>query len=188
MYTIPVILGTVRAGRQSEKAAHYITSRLRDNTRVQTELLDLREWDFPFLHRRYRFQEHPSPMLKDFSDRLEAADSLIIVSPEYNNGYPGVLKNALDYFLPEFRRKPVGLVTVSSSMLGGVSCMQQLRQVCYGLGAFAVPVGLTIPRIGDVFDTDGALIDETFETRGERFLDELLWYTEAVSDRIKKRD
>lgn len=187
MYTIPIILGTVRTGRQSEKAAKYIESMFRRSTQILTELLDLRDWSFPFLSQRYRFQDNPPKQLRDFSEKMDGADAVVIVAPEYNSGYPGVLKNALDHFLPEFTRKPIGIVTVSSGMFGGINCMQQLRQVCHGLDAFAIPMGLAIPYIGEVFDEQGVPVSEAFEVRGKQFLDELLWYTEAITDRRNKQ-
>ena len=65
---------------------------------------------------------------------------LSLVTPEYNNGYPGVLKNALDYFLPEYRRKPVGIVTVSSGGFGGINALAQLRLVLFLMGAYPIPI------------------------------------------------
>lgn len=180
MYSIPVLLGTVRSGRQSIKPARYVVSQLAAMPDVQTELIDLQEYEFPFLEKQFRFQEQPTEAMVRFQQKIESADALIIVSPEYNGGYPGVLKNALDYFLPEYKRKPIGLVTVSGGALGGINAMQQLRQLCFGLGTFAVPVALTVPKVGETFDADGTLLDAGFEQRTTRFLDEVLWYTQAI--------
>lgn len=181
MYSIPVILGTVRAGRQSMKPAQYIVSRLAAVPDVQTELLDLQDYDFPFLEKPFRYQENPSEDMKRFQQKLDNANAIIIVSPEYNGGYPGVLKNAIDHFLAEYKRKSIGLVTVSSGALGGINALQQLRQVCFGLGTFAVPLSLTVPKVGELFDAENNPLDAGFAERATRFLDEVLWYTQALT-------
>ncbi len=99
------------------------------------------------LHRR----DDPPPRLQEFGDKIGRADSFIIVSPEYNNGYPGVLKNALDYLLPEYERKPVGIVTVSAGGFGGINCLAQLRLVTIGMGAFPIPENLSVSHVPTVF-------------------------------------
>ena len=109
------------------------------------------------------------------------AGSFIIVSPEYNNGYPGVLKNALDYLLPEYERKPVGIVTVSAGGFGGINCLAQLRLVTIGMGAFPIPENLSVSHIHDSFQEDGTPNDPAYEKRAETFLDEVLWFTEAIA-------
>ena len=64
----------------------------------------------------------------------------MIIAPEYKNGYPGSLKNALDYLRPEvFRRKPIGIVTVSAGGFGGINCLAQLRLVCLAMGEVPIP-------------------------------------------------
>jgi NAD(P)H-dependent FMN reductase len=94
-----------------------------------------------------------------------------------------VLKNALDYLLPEYRRKPIGIVTVSGGRWGGLSCLSQLRQVTLGLGAFPIPASLPIRYVRDAFEEDGTPTDPAYEKSAGRFLDELLWFTEAIAAR-----
>src|SRR5262245_64672377 len=103
------------------------------------------------LHRR----DDPPPGLKEYGEKIGRADSLIIVTPEYNHGYPGVLKNALDYLLPEYERKPVGLVTVSAGSFGGISCHAQLSLVLLAMGAIPLPENLPVSRVHDAFADDG---------------------------------
>jgi NAD(P)H-dependent FMN reductase len=90
-----------------------------------------------------------------------------------------VLKNALDYLLPEFKRKPVGIVTVSAGGFGGISCLAQLRLVLLAMGAAPIPASLPVSRVGQSFSDDGPT-DEGFAQRAARFADELLWWTEAA--------
>lgn len=181
MYYIPIILGSTRQGRQSPKAANFIHKRMAQSGRIDTEIIDLREYPFPIMEERLRFLEEPPPRLRDFSARIQRADGLVIVSPEYNFGYPGVLKNALDYLLPEYQRKPIAFITVSAGPFGGLNCLAQLRQVTLGLGAVPIPVSMTIARIQDAFDDDGNPSDPAYEKRAQGFIDELLWFTEAIA-------
>ena len=186
MYYIPILLGSTRRDRQSPKVARFILDRLGRYERVETELLDLQEYDFPIMEERLRFRDDPPPGLMEFAEKIARADSLLIVTPEYNNGYPGVLKNALDYLLPEYRRKPFGIVTVSAGGFGGLNCLAQLRLVSLGMGAFPIPAGLPVSRVGSSFEEDGNPVDPSYEDRARSFLEELLWFTEAIADRKAK--
>lgn len=103
LFYIPVIEGTTRRGRESIKGARFVYERLRRRAGVETEQLDLAEYDFPMMEERLRIRDDPPPGLQEFSDKIARSDSLLIITPEYNNGYPGVLKNALDYLLPEYK-------------------------------------------------------------------------------------
>lgn len=179
MFYIPILLGSVRRGRSSDRAARFVEARLR--TRAETELLDLLQCDLPIMEERLQFQENPPPHLEELGRRLARADALVIVSPEYNGGYPGVLKNTLDYFYPEYRRKPVGIVTVSGGGFGGVNCLAQLRQVVLALGAYPIPAALPISRVAQSLDEEGNPLESAYERRAEKFLDELMWITSALA-------
>ena len=181
MFYIPVILGSTRRERQSPKVAKFVLDRLQRTGRAETELLDLADYNFPIMEERLRFRDDPPPRLREFAEKIARADSLIIVTPEYNNGYPGVLKNALDYLLPEYGRKPIGIVTVSAGGFGGLNCLAQLRLVTLGMGAFPIPAALPVSRVQESFDTDGTPRDPTYEKRAQSFLNEVLWFTEAIA-------
>jgi NAD(P)H-dependent FMN reductase len=181
MYYIPIIAGSTRRDRQSIKVARFVLKRLQSREGVATEMLDLLEYNFPIMEERLHRRNDPPPRLQEFGDKIGRADSLIIVSPEYNNGYPGVLKNALDYLLPEYERKPVGIVTVSAGGFGGINCLAQLRLVTIGMGAFPIPESLPVSKVHDSFQEDGTPNDVAYEKRAATFLDEVIWFTEAIA-------
>ena len=181
MFYIPIILAGTRRERQSPKVARFVHERLRRREQIETEIIDLKELNLPIMEERLRFRNDPPAGLVEFSEKMNRADSIVIVTPEYNNGYPGVLKNALDYLLPEFRRKPFGIVTVSAGGFGGIYCLSQLRLVILGMGALPIPAALPISSIRESFDADGNPKDPAYEKRAEAFFAELLWYTEAVA-------
>ena len=186
MFYIPILVGSTRRDRQTIKVARFVLKKTQQRSGVQTELLDLAEYNFPVMEERLHHRDDPPPRLQEFADKIARADSLIIVSPEYNNGYPGVLKNALDYLLPEYERKPFGIVTVSAGGFGGLTCLAQLRLVAIGLGAFPIPENLAVSRVRDSFKEDGTPNDPVYDKRAAGFLDDLLWFTEAIADRKAK--
>lgn len=183
MFYIPIIAGSTRRDRQSIKVARFVLDRLRQRDGVETELIDLLEYDLPIMEERLHHRDDPPPRLVEFGGKIARADSFVIVTPEYNNGYPGVLKNALDYLLPEYERKPVGIVTVSAGGFGGINCLAQLRLVMLGMGALPIPESLAVSRVRDSFAEDGTPNDPAFEKRAAGFLDEVLWFTEAIAGR-----
>src|SRR5207302_10690125 len=121
-----------------------VFAQLKKRSGVETELLDLLEYNFPIMEERLHRRTDAPPRLQEYAAKIGRADSLIIVTPEYNNGYPGVLKNALDYLLPEYERKPIGIATVSAGAFGGINCLAQLRLVTLGMGAFPIPENLSV--------------------------------------------
>jgi NAD(P)H-dependent FMN reductase len=186
MFYIPIVVGSTRRDRQSIKVARYVLARLKLRKTVETILLDLLEYNLPMMEERLHRRDDPPPRLVEYAGHIARADALILVSPEYNNGYPGVLKNALDYLLPEYERKPIGIVTVSAGGFGGINCLAQLRLVTLGMGAFPIPESLTVSRVHDSFSEPATPNDPAYEKRTETFLDEVLWFAEAIQDRRAK--
>ena len=186
MFYIPIILGSTRRGRQSLRVARFVLARLEQRSGVETELLDLLEYNFPIMEERLHRRDDPPPRLREYAGKISRADSLIIVTPEYNNGYPGVLKNALDYLLPEYERMPIGIVTVSAGGFGGINCLAQLRLVTLGMGAFPIPENLAVSRVQESFKEDGTPNEASYEKKAKAFLDEVLWFTEAIAARKAK--
>lgn len=181
MFFIPVILGSIRRNRESAKVAAFAINRLKTIEGVQAELIDLKALNLPLMEERLRFRHDPPESVVQFSSYMERADSIVIVTPEYNNGYPGVLKNALDYLKDEYRRKPFGIITVSSSDFGGVLCLASLRQVILHLGGVPIPAIFPVPHVQNSFGSEGVPSDPAACQRADRFFNELLWFTEALS-------
>lgn len=186
MYYIPVVLGAVRRNRESIKAARFALRSLEPFAGVESEMLDLQEMDFPMMEERLRFRDDPPARVADFSAQIDRADAIVIVTPEYNSGYPGVLKNALDYLRDEYRRKPFGIITVSSAWSGGLLCLAALRQVILHLGGIPIPAALPIAHVQDALDAGGYPRDRKLQHRAQTFFDELLWFTEALARQRRK--
>ena len=170
-----VILGSVRTGRMSERVASFVMQRLATVEGVSAELADLGAIDLPIMEERLGRIEPPPPGLAALGTAIAGADALVIVTPEYNHGYPGVLKNALDYFLPQFKRKPVALVTVSAGGHGGVNAWAQLVTVLVFMGAIVLPQTVAVSKVQDAFGPDGAALEPAYEKRVDGMLAELRW-------------
>ncbi|HWZ42362.1 MAG TPA: NADPH-dependent FMN reductase [Candidatus Saccharimonadales bacterium] len=186
MFYIPVILGSTRRNRESVKVATFALNALHSITGVETALLDLKEMNLPIMEERLRFRDDPPPGLAEFSAQVGRADALVIVTPEYNSGYPGVLKNALDYLVAEYKRKPFGIITVSAGGFGGLLCLASLRQVVLALGGVPIPANLPVSKVQESFNAEGKPADPAFQKRAQAFFDELMWFTEALAAQRKR--
>jgi NAD(P)H-dependent FMN reductase len=177
---IPVILGTVREGRQSEHVARYVHGRLAARPGVQSAFIDPREYAFGNLvQREYEMKERP-PKVVQFVDLVTAADAFVIVTPEYNYGIPGALKNLLDLTFKPWNRKPFGLVGCGG-VSGGLRALDMLRQTVSGLGAITVPQHVPVPQVGKAFGPGGPLAEpEEWAKRVDGFLDHVEWYAKAL--------
>jgi NAD(P)H-dependent FMN reductase len=131
MARILLINATTREGRFSAKAAQWVLERLADHPVLDVELLDLRDYPLPFfdgIAPARTGREYPSEEVALLGRKIDRADGYIILTAEYNHGYPGVLKNAMDHTFVEWRRKPVAFVGWGN--VGGARAIEQLRLVC----------------------------------------------------------
>jgi NAD(P)H-dependent FMN reductase len=166
---IPVILGTARQGRESEHVAQFVFEQTKKRAQVETELIDVRELPLRL--------DDAGEQMKDpaFSATIERCDGVIIVTPEYNHGYPGLLKHALDMNLKEYIHKAVGICGVSAGQMGGARVIENLLPVMRELGLVTIFEDVNFAKVGTLFDERGNLLDESYVGRVNKFLDELIW-------------
>src|SRR5881398_1355365 len=172
---IPVILGTARQGRLSEPAANFVFGEVTKRGDIQTELIDIREIPLAV--------DDAGEALKDsqFCATVERADGLIIVAPEYNHSFPGLLKHVLDTNLKEYIHKAVGICGVSAGPFGGARMIQSLLPVLRELGLVAIFSDVYFGTAGKLFDpATGKIVDPAYTHRVEKFLDELVWMSRAL--------
>lgn len=174
--TVLVIEGTVRDGRKSIHPARYVTELFQEDGH-EAELFDMRKYDIPLLRKRRFKASDPHPDIETFGQKVEAADTIVIVTPEYNHSIPGALKNLLDHLYPEYENKPFAYVTVSAGGFGGVRALSHLHDVTLEFNAHPGP-DLPVSNVNDVFDEDSALIDDTYGDRFEDFVERVVDYTE----------
>jgi NAD(P)H-dependent FMN reductase len=166
---IPVILGTPRQGRLSEHVARLVVSEVAKFPGIETELIDIAKIPIRV--------NGAGEDIKDpqFSAQCNRADAFIIVAPEYNHGYPGLLKHVLDTNLKEYVHKAVGIVGVSSGPFGGTRVVQNLLPVMRELGLVTIFWDGNFSQVHKVFDASGNLIDQAYPRRLEKFINELIW-------------
>ena len=171
---IPVILGTTRKGRMSAHAARLMADEIARRPGVETRLIDILKVPMAF--------DDAGAGIKDpqFSAAMNRADALVIVSPEYNHGYSGLLKHVLDSCLKEYIHKAVGIVGVSAGPFGGTRAIQNLLPVMRELGLVTIFWDVNFSSIQNVFDESGKLLDESFLRRIDKFLKELIWMARTL--------
>ncbi len=172
---VPVILGTTRRGRMSAHVARFVTSELAKRAGVATELIDIAEIPLPV--------DGAGDQIKDpvFSQKMENADGLVIVAPEYNHSFPGLLKHVLDTCLEEYIHKAAGIVGVSAGPFGGTRVVQSLLPVLRELGLVTTFTDLNFSKVGSAFDEAGKILDEeVWSQRTANFLDEILWMSTVL--------
>src|SRR5919201_3311082 len=171
---LPILLGTARQGRESEHVARFVFEQMKKRASVETELIDVRTLPMRL--------DDAGEQMKDpkFSATIQRCDGLIIVTPEYNHGYPGLLKHALDMNLEEYIHKAVGICGVSAGSFGGARVIEALLPVMRELGLVTIFNDVNFGNIGKIFSEDGKLLDEGFVKRTAKLLDELIWIARVL--------
>jgi NAD(P)H-dependent FMN reductase len=165
--------------------ALYFKNYLESNKLATVEILDLNEYHFPLFDERLRFQKSPSAKMLDFAGKIKTADGVLIVTPEYNGGYPASLKNVIDLLYDEWHRKPVAISTVSDGSFGGSQVITSLQFLFWKMHAWTVPAMFPVPKVLDSFDKHGNPTDKTAtDKRATNFINELLWCIEAKNKMI----
>jgi NAD(P)H-dependent FMN reductase len=130
---IKVIIGSVREGRFADKAATWIAGELAKESDVTVEVLDLNDYQMPFFNApvspSYKTEPYTHEAVARFTAKVAEGDAFVLVTPEYNHGTSGVLKNALDWVYSEWNHKAVGFVSYGS--VGGARAVEQLTPRCH---------------------------------------------------------
>ncbi len=184
---LQVITGTTRRGRFSERVAAWVTGRLEQHGAFEVELVDLRDHPLPFFD-----GDAPARTGRDYTDEdvarfgrvVDRADGYVILTAEYNHGYPAVLKNALDSTFVEWRRKPVAFVGWGNT--GGARAVEQLRAVAVEFEM--APLRHAVHVLPDVLiavrqaeDPSDASLFAPLEPRLAMLADDMEWWMRALA-------
>ncbi|MDO8659575.1 MAG: NAD(P)H-dependent oxidoreductase, partial [Candidatus Parcubacteria bacterium] len=115
-----------------------------------------------------------------FSEKIIKADGLIIITPEYNHGYPGELKLLLDMLYKEYARKPVGICGVSKGAFGGSRAVEQLKQMAIEFHMTPIREAVYFSFVQSLFNEDGSIKDESYSEKISKFMQEFLWYAKVL--------
>lgn len=129
MLKVAIILGSTRPGRKSEAVGQWVHGLASQRTDASFELVDLRDFNLPLMDEPGLPSQHQytKPHTLAWAAKIETFDAFVFVTPEYNHGTSGALKNALDYLYREWNNKAAGFVSYGSA--GGVRAVEQLRLI-----------------------------------------------------------
>ena len=182
MKKIVIISSSVRDGRRSHRVALFFRKFIEDNNYASAEILDLGEYQFPIFHERLKYQKNPDAKTVEFAGKVDNSDGVIIVTPEYNGGYPASIKYALDLLTKEWHHKPVAISTSSDGIFGGSQVITSLQFSLWKIKAMTVTAMFPVPKVQDAFDENGIPADaEGVNKRAHAFIKELVWYIDCVS-------
>lgn len=178
-----IISASIREGRKSHRVALYLQQLISSGKYGTCEILDLGELNFPLFDERLKYQKNPIEPAVNFAAKVSAADGVIIVTPEYNGGYPASLKNVVDLLTDEWKRKPIAISTCSSGAFGGSQVIMSLQWILFKQKGIVSPVLFPNPKVQEAYDEKGNPVDkEATDKRGNAFLQELIWWINKVSD------
>ena len=172
---IAVIVGSTREGRFGPTVAAWFVAEARQRDDITIDVIDLAEVDLPSIYPR-----RPSASVDAYVERLGRADGFVVITPEYNHGYPAALKQAIDLAYHEWRAKPVAFVSYGG-MAGGLRAVEQLRQVFAELHATTVRDTVSFHLAHAAFDAAGNPHDSTGPAAAAKtMLDQLAWWATAL--------
>ena len=184
---IKVIVGSTREARFSDKAAAWITGEIRKQKELEVEVLDLRDYDMPFYNEpvspSYKQEPFKNEAVARFTKKIAEGDAFVIVTPEYNHGTSGILKNALDWVYPEWNNKPVAFMSYGS--VGGARAVEQLRLNAIELQMAPIRQAVHIPQHWTLLDEKGNLKEgalKSFTKSAETMLAQLIWWAKALKN------
>jgi NAD(P)H-dependent FMN reductase len=176
------VIASTRPGRIGVPVGNWFEEQARRHGGFELELADLFELDLPLLDEpnHPRLREYTKDHTHRWSATVDAADAIVLVTAEYNYGYPAALKNAIDYLHHEWRYKPVGFVSYGG-VAAGTRAVQQLKQIVTALAMMPVTASVNIPFVQQFLDDDRVIQGNDVMTQAASdMLDELLKVQEAL--------
>jgi NAD(P)H-dependent FMN reductase len=182
---LAVITGGAGEGRFGDLICQWLLPEVRRNGLFRMDHIDLRDLNLPWS--RPAFETEAAETTAALLARLQRADAFLVVTPEYNHGYPAALKHAIDLGYAQWHAKPVAFVSYGG-MSGGLRAVEQLRQVFVELHAVTIRDGVSFHRVEEQFDADGApLHPEAVGAAAQAMLAQLEWWAEALRQARRRR-
>jgi NAD(P)H-dependent FMN reductase len=179
---VAVIVASTREGRFAETVADWFLDLAARRLDIWIDPIDLARTHLPtrLPPRHPRGGDYPEEV-QPFAERIGRADGFIVITPEYNHGYPGALKNALDLVNGEWRAKPIAFVSYGG-VSGGVRAVEQLRQVVVELHMVPMRDSVVLPLARQTFGEDGpADPDGLIQDSVAMMFDRLVWWSRALA-------
>jgi NAD(P)H-dependent FMN reductase len=186
MSLIQIVIGSTRAGRFADKPARWVQERLAAREDMEIEVVDLRDHPLPLFDQplppAYSLRDYPSEDIARLGRTIDRADGFVFLTPEYNHGPSGALKNALDHTFPEWHRKPVAFVGWGN--IGGGRAIEQLRAIVIELEM--APLRHAVHILPDVMrpvmaaDYDAELF-ASLDAKLDTLADDLSWWAATLA-------
>lgn len=167
MTRLMIVVGSVRPVRKGLAIAEWVRDAAIEDGRFDVDFVDLQELALPFMDEPQHPARHQYSKAHTiaWSERVEAADAFIFVTPEYNWSYSPALKNAMDYLSGEWNRKPLAFISYGGISAGTRGFVAMLPTVTM-LGMVVAKVHLHISLLSAPFDADGVFVPDAFQGTG----------------------
>lgn len=187
---IKIILASVRDGRFGDKPAKWIADIANEVEGFSVELLDLKDYSLPMFAEAvspfYVLDKYSNPLINRWAEEIATADGFVVVTPEYNHGYPSSLKNNMDYLYKEWNKKPIAFVGYGAT--GGSFAVGQLRQVAIELQMTPIRNAVHINSPWNLVEKDGSLKSgalDKYANEARKMLEQLKWWAKVLQDARK---
>ena len=178
-----IIIASTRPGRIGLPVAEWFVQRANAHGGFELEVADLAELDLPLLDEpnHPRLRQYTKDHSRAWSAMVDAAQAIVMVTSEYNSGYPAALKNAIDFLHHEWRYKPVGFVSYGG-VSAGTRAVQQLKQVVAAVAMMPAPTSVNIPFVRQFLGEDATVTgNDIMLQAASGMLDELMRLQQALA-------
>jgi NAD(P)H-dependent FMN reductase len=182
---ISIVSGSPRKNSVTFRVALFLKKLLEERTEHSVEIIDVREYNVPPMLQEVISAVDKAPEnLKPLAAKMFATDAFILVTPEFNGSYTPALKNLFDHF-PKQTHKAFAIATASPGPMGGMRATQQLQLLINALFGIGSPYMLVVGNVEKRFDTEGNLLDLSFQNMIDTFIHEFLWLSQKIKPELK---
>lgn len=185
---ILIIIASTREGRRGDTIAKWVFNESKNRSDMSFELVDLKEWNLPFFTSSVQPSNpdyKPEGDIQKWSEKIATGDGYIVVTPEYNHGYPASIKNAMDHLYREWAKKPMAFVSYGGGA-GGARSVEQLRQVIIDFEMVPVPTGVHIVTVRMAVDETGTPKEERYFKGLHALFESLSWWAKVLKEAREK--
>ena len=182
-HNLAIVIGSVREGRFGPRVGAWVADRAAEHGGFDVTIVDLADFEIPLslpaVPPKFAGDSYPRPArMEGLTSALDAADAVVLVTPEYNHSYPASLKAAIDWHFTHWVAKPVAFVSYGGAA-GGRHAVLHLENVLTELHAVTVRDGLAFPNYFTAWDDDGPL-DPDAPPLAAALFEQLAWWAGAL--------
>jgi NAD(P)H-dependent FMN reductase len=172
---LAVIVGSTRDGRLGSTVAQWFVDQCEPRADLTLDLIELADVHLPPV-----FPSGRDAVVTAYAERIDRADAIVVVTPEYNHGYPASLKQAIDLVHREWFAKPVGFVSYGG-ISGGLRAVEQLRLVFAEVHAVTIRNTVSFHDAWHRFHSSGEPVEpDGCNAAAKLMVDQLVWWATAL--------